>query len=916
MKKVRFLILMLLLLGSFFGLSSCKKTQNVTTKPSGTNSETGGEDGYDFSNRGATTVYFHYLRYRGDYTGWYVWSWPFKPTNSSGKAYNFATDTSEEGLGGSVASVPVAKNVSMIGFLVAYNDGSSPWADKDIAADRYVTIPENANENTPVHVYVLEALADFTVNEKPVVKDRIVASSFKDENTIIADATTSFKADTIKVYKDGSEISIASRSLSQDKMSATVTLSSQVNYDSEYEIYAKFGDDESKVSVTFDGLYDYAGFQNAFNYSGDLGVIIKDNKTTFRVWAPVSTACKLNLYSVGTTGGDSSKKHPGTDIPDETIEMTKGEKGTWSYTADSNLHGTYYTFTVTTGGVETEVVDPYAYACGVNGKRGLVVDFTKINPEGWQYNKRANVISKNNDAIIYEMHVRDMTASDTWNGSKKVGTFSALAETGTTYTENGVTVTTGFDHIKELGVNTVQILPFFDWSDDVDETQMNNNGVSHYSWGYMPLNYNCLEGSYSEDPYDGLERIVEFKEMVMAYTEAGIRINMDVVYNHIANAASSSFNQIVPNYYFRTDANGNFTNGSGCGNETASERYMFSKFMVDSVAFWAYEYNLSGFRFDLMGLHDLTTMNNIAAKVKTLDPTIMIYGEPWTGGSTPLDGSRQAKTENIAQMPNVGTFNDSFRDAVKGNVSDLTGWGWVQGSAGNNDEFFNKVKAGISGHIIWSGTDMGSPQQAINYVACHDNQTLHDKLDSTRHGDNLKWAPSDLLAMQKQSYALVLLSQGVSFILNGDEFMRTKTKSDGSYDTDSVHSGDSVNAINWSYKIKYASLYNYVKDLITLRKNHPSFRLSSSADIAASIDFKDWGNGWVTFTINNSKSNDSYKNILVVMTNAKESYSSVDISGIPGSWKQVFGDGGLVNSQFATTKFPSTKNGAYVFYSA
>ena len=915
-KTIRIFLSFILVLSFAFYLVGCGKKTNpstttkdatqaeITTTKSGGNASTttttasSGETG----QRGDTTVYFHYLRYKGDYTDWDLWVWEYRPVSGDGFAVEFKENTDPNSFGGVYAEIPVSADITQIGFII--RKGGLSWVSKDISRDRYIEIPNDANEDNPVHVYVQEATVDFSVNEAPIVPDKYINAKFTTETTIVANATKDIDLDSVVFYCDNQIVPVKEKSLSADKMTVYVTTNENVNYTSEYKLYSNLVDNDDDIAVTFEGLYDYQGFNDAFNYDGELGAIInEDGSTTFRVWAPVSTKVVLNWYQSGVCSSDDDGAHKGNDYPFTSFPMTKGEKGTWSYTTSTNQHGRYYTYSVTTGGVENEVIDPYAKACGVNGRRGLVVDFSKINPEGWTYGDRADVINKNNDAVIYEMHVRDMTIDETWNGKSPRGTFKALAESGTTY--NGLS--TGFDHIKELGVNTVQILPFFDWSDEVDESRLYNPRSEHYSWGYMPLNYNCLEGSYSTDPYDGFKRIVEFKEMVMAYTEAGIRINMDVVYNHVANAGASSFDMIVPNYYFRTDADGNLTNGSGCGNETASERYMMSKFMVDSCTFWAYEYNLSGFRFDLMGLHDTDTMNKISASVRALDPTIMLYGEPWTGDYTPLPGNKQAKTDNINNMPTVGTFNDSFRDAVKGNVSQGDAWGWVQGYTG--DDNLNKIKSGITGTFSYN---FGNPQQVLNYVACHDNNTLHDKLDQTTH-DNIKWTEAELIAMVKESYALVMLSQGIPFLLNGDEFMRDKTLEDGSYDHNSVHSGDEVNGIDWSLKEKYLELNNFIKALIKLRNEHPSFRLSNNDEIGSAITFYDWGDSWIVFKLHNE--NDSFKNILVVMNNAKETYNDVDISSISGNWIMVLNPNGLVTSSAIVTKFATTINGVYVFKS-
>ncbi|MCR5741838.1 MAG: type I pullulanase, partial [Gammaproteobacteria bacterium] len=355
-----------------------------------------------------------------------------------------------------------------------------------------------------------------------------------------------------------------------------------------------------------------------------------------------------------------------------------------------------------------------------------------------------------------------------------------------------------------------------------------------------------------------------------------------------------------------------FTNGSGCGNETASERYMMSKFMVDSCEFWAYEYNISGFRFDLMGLHDTDTMNAIASTVKALDSSIMVYGEPWTGGSTPLSGDRQAKIDNIDKMPNVGTFNDSFRDAVKGDAGyNKSDWGWVQGDQ-DGDEY-NKIISGIYGNFA---AGWGNPTQVINYVACHDNNTLHDKLDLTTNASGGKWTTAQIIAMAKQAYTLVLTSQGIPFILNGDEFLRTKTKEDGTYDENSYNSPDSVNAIDWSLKVTYNDYYNYIKALIALRKEHHGLFCSTTVNESGlAVTNHPWNNEWIVYTINNNDSSDSYKKLLVVMKNTDASYSDVNISSISGTWKLYYSSAGAAKNTNTYSTFAMNGREVYIFYS-
>ncbi|PKK96559.1 MAG: type I pullulanase [Tenericutes bacterium HGW-Tenericutes-3] len=412
-----------------------------------------------------------------------------------------------------------------------------------------------------------------------------------------------------------------------------------------------------------------------------------------------------------------------------------------------------------------------------------------------------------------------------------------LTESGTTYTSGDTTVTTGLDHLEELGVTAVQLLPIFDFG-YVDEIQeySNPNYTNAFNWGYMPYNFNTLEGSYSTNPFDGKTRINEFKQAVMALHDKDIRVIMDVVYNHTGESSTSNFHKIVPGYYHRMTSEGGFYNGSGTGNETASDRAMMSKFMVDSVEFWATEYNLSGFRFDLMALHDVDTMNDIQAMLEAIDPTLIVYGEPWTGGTSPLSESIRADKDNIKDLNLVGAFNDVTRDAIKGSVFQVSEKGWVQGNTSTN--IVQGIMYGIVGGIDFPGLNLIdewhlNPNQTINYVSAHDNNTLYDKLKLT----NVKSV--DIEAEQIQANAIILTSQGIPFIHAGADFMRSKPAVDGGYDHNSYESPDSVNQLRWDRKATYVNVFEYYKALIEIRKTYSHFRMDSATEILARLQFVD-----------------------------------------------------------------------------
>lgn len=808
----------------------------------------------------STDIYLHYYRYGGDATDWSVWAWQYEPTGEEGTSFDFVTDDTavEYNYGGAVAVINISDNfpdITKMGLIIK----KGAWAEKDVATDRFIEIPANSTDGE-IHYYLVEGDPRIGTSiddpNGPNKNPKFSFAYFTEMNTITFSATETIPSANIKVYADDIEESI--ESIIVEENSGTIVLTNDLSFSKKYTIEATFTSTSSigDYKVTFDGIYDSEEFEDAYTYEGDLGAIINENQTIFRVWAPVSESVTLNLYDTGTNENDG-----GTDTPTNTIVMVEGSNGTFEYTADSNLHGTYYTFSVTNGGITNEVVDPYAKSVGVNGYRGLVVDFSQVNPAGFSYNDRPDTFINNTDAIIYELHIRDLSVSPTWNGTEaNRGKLLGLIEEGTTYEGE----TTGFDHLLELGITHVQLLPFFDFG-MVDETRLDDDDYNLFNWGYMPLNFNAIQGSYASDPYDGLVRINEMKQVIMAYSEADIRVNMDVVYNHTGQSADSNFSLIVPGYYYRMNDNGSFSNGSGTGNETASERSMMRKFMIDSLVFWASEYNLSGFRFDLMSLHDVETMELLAEELHNIDPTIMVYGEPWTGGTSTLPAEEMASKNNLAEITGVGAFNDATRDGIKGSVFAREQGGFIQGDFSQ----INKVKYGIVGGISHPSVLYTAwhkdPNKTINYVACHDNNTLYDKLYLTLEEDD----DLDLiLPLAKQSYGIIFTSQGVSFIHAGDEFLRSKPDESGNgFDHNSYESPDSVNQIDWSLKTSEngADMYAYVKGLIELRNSHESFKMADSQDILSNLSFLyEDEEGVIVYQISNDASNDEFENILVI----------------------------------------------------
>ncbi|MCZ7593254.1 MAG: type I pullulanase [Kiritimatiellae bacterium] len=502
--------------------------------------------------------------------------------------------------------------------------------------------------------------------------------------------------------------------------------------------------------------------------------------------------------------------------------MKRGRQGTWARSVEGDWAGVFYTYRVRHGEKIEEAVDPYAKAVGANGQRGMIVNLAKSNPTGWATDRKPK-FSEPTDAVIYELHIRDATIHAS-AGARHKGKFIGLTERGL---RNGA----GLDHLKELGITHLHLLPAFDYA-SVDETKPKK---PQYNWGYDPQNYNVPEGSYSTNPFDGAVRIREFKQMVRALHRAGIRVVMDVVYNHTYRGGDSHFHKIVPGYYHRQDAQGGFSNGSGCGNEVASDRSMVRKMMVDSLVYWAREYHVDGFRFDLMGLHDIETMQEIRRALDRVDKTILLYGEGWTGGDSPLPFKKRAMKTNVRKLDRVAAFSDTIRDGIKGTVQDHKKGGFVQGVAGFEETIKSGVVASVKHPQVkypkgddWRGPWADEPWRCVTYNSCHDNHALWDKLALTT-----KRASEPLLIkMNKLAAAIVLTSQGISFLHAGEEFAREKKGVENSY-----NKPDSINAIDWRRKKRFADLFSYYRGLIALRKSIPEFRLSSAEDIRRRLVF-------------------------------------------------------------------------------
>jgi len=586
--------------------------------------------------------------------------------------------------------------------------------------------------------------------------------------------------------------------------------------------------------------------------------------TKFQLFAPNDAKqITVRVYKDGL-GGKAIKR----------VKMQKTGNECWTATIKGDLMGMFYTFDMGKG----ECPGVFAKAVGANGKRGAIINMEQTNPEHWCCDERP-VTKSPADLIIYEMHHRDFSINR--QDAQYPGKFMALTEPW------------AIDHLKSLGVNAIHILPSYDYG-SVDETRLSDN---KYNWGYDPVNYNVPEGGYSTNPYKPEVRIREFKQMVQALHKAGIRVILDVVYNHTYDIEHSNFQRTYPDYFYRKTADGQYSNGSGCGNETASEKPMMRQFMIESVKYWINEFHIDGFRFDLMGVHDIETMNAIRKAVNDIDPTIFIYGEGWSAGSCAYPQEKLGMKANIPQMPTIAAFSDEIRDALRGPFSDDKQPAFLAGLAGHKES----IKFGIAGAISHPQVDMTKvnyskepwatePTQMISYVSCHDDMCLVDRLQSSIPGITTE----ELIKLDLLAQTAVFTSQGVPFMLSGEELLRNKKGVHNSFE-----SPDSINQLNWDNLKQYPQVFNYYKNLIQLRKNHPAFRLGNADLVRKHLEFIDAPESVVAFRLKNYAGRDDWRNIIVVLNANKE---PMELTIPDGHYTIVCCDGTINENGLGTLK--------------
>lgn len=735
------------------------------------------------------TLKLHYNRPDGNYTGWDVWLWP---EGGEGAGYPFADENGEM-----VATMEVPAGTTNIGFIVRTED----WT-KDINEDQFIDIAEVLSGT--VHAYVESGVPGYTKEyADDVVKGTKLKTAIYDGDVSIELTMTGEMSDeqldSISVAGSAGEEDIEDIVYKGDYI-YMIKLLKKLNIFKNYRVNYE----GSAVKVNMPNVYLTDDFEKEYTYEGDdLGATYTRESTTFKVWAPTAEEVYVNFYKTGKYWEDSNA---------DTHAMEKSDKGTWTYTATGDMAGTYYTYTAVVDGAKNETCDPYARTTGYNGKRAMVIDLSTTNPAGWDNDKNPHAGEKITDAIIYELHIRDFSV-DNSSGMENKGKYLAFTETGTTNSNGDKT---GVDYLKDLGISHLHLLPFYDYG-SVDEIKT----TPQFNWGYDPVNYNVPEGSYATDANDGAVRVKEAKQMVKALHDNGISVVMDVVYNHVYSGSDFCVNKLVPGYFSRINPNGSYSNGSGCGNDTASERSMVRKYIVDSVNYWADEYHIDGFRFDLVGLLDVDTINEIVTTVHEKHPDVIFYGEGWTmSTSVTKDDIRLATQGSARFIPDFAFFNDNIRDGLKGSVFD-EGTGFVSGAIGKE----NSIAASFMGREVWCK----NPGQIVNYASCHDNMTLMDRITVSTPGAD----GADIIKMNNLAAAFYMTAEGIPFMQAGEEILRTKVKEDGTFDSNSYASSDAVNSIKWDdiSDPEHKEVHDYYKGLIEFRKAHENLRLTTEEEV-------------------------------------------------------------------------------------
>jgi pullulanase len=791
----------------------------------------------------------HYFRFASDYDNWKLWLWP---KGGSGADYLFTGDDAFGKTG--VFTVPASAGLD-VGIIVKKGN----WDSKDVSADRYIT-NFDADGNAEIWLVQGDSTIYYTQPKVGMSIRSADCNGFDQIKVSLSKALTPVAGNNGFTIAGGvNPPSVTSVSLPAGASGSSTTVILQLSGNLQFGAnYTLNHPDYGQRAVNMSNLYDSQAFADKYTYTGnDLGNTYTPQATKFRVWAPTATKVELLTFATPSTSNASGDVHT----------MTPDVNGTWVATLDGDQNGTIYSYRVSVDGKVNVANDPYERASTANGGRAVVVDLSKSDPAGFTSEQKPAFSGKTTDASIYELHVRDLSIDPSSGiSAANRGKYLAFTELNT-HASDGKTLT-GVSAIKELGVTHVELLPIFDFA-SVDEWNPS------FNWGYDPDNYNVPEGSYSSNPDDPYSRITELKKAIQSLHSQGLRVNMDVVFNHVSNPSSFSEELIVPGYFFRHEPDGSYANGTGVGNEVASERPMVRKFIVDSVSYWASQYHFDGFRFDLMGILDVTTMNAIRAAVNKIDPTIIMLGEGWNMGDV-LTDSQKADQPNLPNMSNIAAFNDGIRDGLKGSVFNSGDTGWATGKA----SAVGAVKAGIVGQTAYSAIVNGGwgntqPGQSVNYVECHDNLTLNDKLLAST-----KLNAADRTAVFQLTSSIPILAQGMPFIQAGQEFQRSKQGNDNSY-----NASDAVNSLKWNQRTKNLSTVQYFEGLFALRSAHKAFRMDTVEAVRANLKFVTQPKGVISYSLNGAAVGDSASTIFVAHNPNKSAVALKLPSG--GNWHVV-----------------------------
>ena len=812
------------------------------------------------------TIKVHYYRADGNYDGWEVHMWNGVESLSSTRAFEDEKVTYNGTTYAKTATYYADAADTWVGFIIKKPD----WT-KDPDGDRHIDVSKVLNGTVHIYAKSGSALEDFDTDISGCELGAKITAAVWDSLTGVLTVTTSMaiEGDLNGLFTlegpDG-EIEITNVTLKPGTESDYIVEYAEGAISKENKYVVHFNG--ASCDVTIPNTYSTPEFETAYTYNGnDLGATWSAESTTFRVWAPTASEVSVNLYDAGNGGNKI-----------DSVAMTADVNGTWVATVEGDLNGVYYTYSVNIMGEVAEACDPYARTTGVNGDRAMVIDLASTNPAGWEDD---TYVTQENytDAVIWELHVRDFSIDES-SGMNYKGKYMAFTESGTTVP--GTDIATGVDYMKELGINYVHLLPVYDIN-SVDET------TGGYNWGYDPKNYNVPEGSYSTDPYNGAVRVNEFKQMVQALHDAEIGVIMDVVYNHVADAGNFCFNRIVPGYFSRIHDDGSYQSNSGCGNDTASERSMVRKYIVDSVLYWAEEYHIDGFRWDLVGLIDYETINAVMAAVHEVNPNIIFYGEGWEMCSWT---TKEGYVNKMTIQPNddkvnteAGTFaffNDTIRNVIHGGVFTASDKGFVYGNMNAGTK--QTVIEGYMGNSTWgsNGGSVDTPLQTINYASCHDNYTLFDNLtiDARDYDDcTVEEIPEFAYSMNQLAAAYYITAQGVPFIHAGEEMLRSKpdAQQESGFNHNSYASGDEINSIKWS-ALKgglEALAHDYYQGLIAFRAAHPAMRMTTEAEIQAAMSVIPTDSNNVVALLNKGGNGEDAQ--IISIFNAFDWYSTVEL---------------------------------------